>query len=733
MAGISGFLGENVVPLWAELNFDLKMRTNKTCRIFLASSVDEMKKQRTDFGDFIRDFADIYRPRGVDITLVKCEDLRLAYSGRRTQDMLNDEVAQSDVLVTLFYKNCGKDTVEEFEVGRASLAARNKPIIIVALKNAKARTPELDAFMSKLSDELHMYYWRFGTTDKLHFDFVMWFLQSEFAVGGDPVIVENGMVKVGDLPVAQFSQLPFAANNTEYQHLEQQLTALEKDIEELRQDVADYPENKKFSERLSQKVLAREALQQEFQRQQDALLGAAKRIAELRKQQVSEKLAKAADAFENGQLEVANTYLDELQQEGDRLYEDIESQHEQMYNHIEGLRLQTQTVMADVSIPIGERITQVAAIYAKADKWAAASNYPEEKYAKLLLAYAVFLYDYARYSEAFKVFVRQISLSEKLYGTDHPATASSYNDIGLVYYNQGAYDLALQYFNNALEIYKNVLGEDHPFTASTYSNIGVVYYGKGAYDQALECYQKALDIREKVLGKDHSGTAQSYANIGLVYYIQGAYDQALEYYNKALEINEKILGEAHSDTAIIYDNIGLVFDNQGAYDQALQYFNKALDIRKKVLGESHPYTATSYNNAGLVYYYQETYSKALEYFSKALDIREKVLGEGHPETTQSYINLGIVYHIQGAYAKALDYYSKALEIDEKVLGKDHPSTATDYNNIAWIFYEQGDYKQALEYYEKAFAIFRQKLGEDHPNTQIAKRGIEIVKGKLGEE
>ncbi len=566
------------------------MGTNKTCRIFLASSVDEMKKQRTDFGDFIRKFADIYRPRGVDITLVKCEDLRLAYSGRRTQDMLNDEVAQSDVLVTLFYKNCGKDTVEEFEVGRASLAARNKPIIIVALKNTKARTPELDAFTSKLSDELHMYYWRFGTTDKLHFDFVMWFLQSEFAVGGDPVIVENGMVKAGDLPVAQLSLLPFAANNTEYQHLEQQLTALDQDIEKLRQKIKKYPDDEDFSRDLSQKVLAREALQREFQRQQDALLGAAKRIAELRKQQVSEKLEQAIELFDSGDMRGANALLRDIERESVSIDESFEKDRQRIHQLIDAALIQTSTEMSITETPIEKRIDIIAGIFAKADDRAKRSAYPEEKYEKLLFDYAGFLFIYARYPEAVEVYLRQIPLSEKLYGTDHPNTATSYNNIGMVYHHQGAYDQALEYYNKALEIKKKVLGENHPSTATSYNNIGMVYHHHGAYDQALECYNKALEIQKRVLGEDHPDTATSYNNIGLIYHHHGAYSQVLEYYNKALGIWKKVLGEDHPNTATSYSNIGWVYREQGDYKQALVYYEKAFAIRQEKLGDDHPKT-----------------------------------------------------------------------------------------------------------------------------------------------
>ena len=608
-----------------------------------------MQKQRIAFSDFIRSLADIYRPRGVDIIVVKCEDLRLAYSGRPTQEMLDDEVGKSDVLVALFNKKCGEKTIEEFDVARTSLAARNKPIIIVAFKNTQARSTELESFRSKIDKELGLYYWTFGTKEKLHFDFVMWFLQSEFAVGADPVIVEDGTVKVGSLPVAKFSQLPFAANNTEYNRLEEQLNGLKQDIEQLRQDVAEYPENKKFSARLSQKLNARGKLQEEVQRQQEALLGAAKRIAELRKQQVSDKLEKAADAFENGQLEVANTYLDELKQEGAQLYREIQSRREelkvkeeQMHDHIEALKLQTQTVMADAGKSIGERIIQIAAIYAEADKWAASSNYPEDKYDKLLFDYAQFLYQYAHYPKAVEIYLRHISLSEKLYGTDHPDTATSYNNIGAVYKEQGDYDQALKFYKKALEIKKKVLGEDHPSTATSYNNIGVVYKEQGDYAQALKYYKKALEIDERMLGKDHPDTATPYNNIGAVYKARGDYAQALKYYKKALGIKKKVLGEDHPDTATSYNNIGGVYDEQGDYAQALEYYKKALEIKKKVLGEEHPNTATSYNNIGWVYREQGDYKLALEYYEKSYVILQQKLGEDHPHTKSVKLSIEIM-------------------------------------------------------------------------------------------
>ena len=204
--------------------------------------------------------------------------------------------------------------------------------------------------------------------------------------------------------------------------------------------------------------------------------------------------------------------------------------------------------MTEVDTPIMERIKQVHDIYAKADQWAKESALPDEKYDGLLFDYSKFLYDYGLYKEAEPVYLRLIVLCERLYGKEHADTATSYNNIGRVYDEQGDYAKALEYHGKASDICERVLGPDHPDTAKSYNNIGGVYDEQGDYDKALEYHKKALDICERVLGSDHPNTAASYNNIGGVYDEQGNYDKALEYYKKALDICERVLGPDHPNT-----------------------------------------------------------------------------------------------------------------------------------------------------------------------------------------
>ena len=91
----------------------------------------------------------------------------------------------------------------------------------------------------------------------------------------------------------------------------------------------------------------------------------------------------------------------------------------------------------------------------------------------------------------------------------------------------------------------NELGKDHPDVASSYNNIGSVYNDQGKKDKALKYFNKALDIRLKKLGKDHTRVAISCNNIGSVYKDRGTYDKAFEYYNKAFKIFKKRLGTSH--------------------------------------------------------------------------------------------------------------------------------------------------------------------------------------------
>ncbi len=131
-------------------------------------------------------------------------------------------------------------------------------------------------------------------------------------------------------------------------------------------------------------------------------------------------------------------------------------------------------------------------------------------------------------------------------------------------------------------IWERVLGKDHPDTATSYNNLAVLYEKQERYQEAEELYKKSLCIREKVLGNNHPDTATSYSNLAIMYDHQKKYCMAEKFYLKNLGISERILGKSHQDTIYIYNNLAGLYYKQGKYTDALFYFlsvYKALEFK----------------------------------------------------------------------------------------------------------------------------------------------------------
>ncbi|CAJ1966087.1 unnamed protein product [Cylindrotheca closterium] len=238
-------------------------------------------------------------------------------------------------------------------------------------------------------------------------------------------------------------------------------------------------------------------------------------------------------------------------------------------------------------------------------------------------------------------------------------------------------DDALEQYQRALEIRVKALGPEHPDTASTYNNIGVVFQNQGKYEDALEQYQRALEIRVKALGPEHPDTASTYNNMGIVFQNQGKYEDALEQYQRALEIYVKALGPEHPDTASTYHSMGIVFQNQGKYEDALEQYQRALEIRVKALGPEHPDTASTYHSMGIVFLNQGKYEDALEQYQRALEIRVKALGPEHPDTTVTCKMVEMTSEVNRSFCM------KSLFFFVRILVKFH-RVAMSYNSKAKV-------------------------------------------------
>ncbi len=649
----------------------------KTIKVFIASS-DELKPERDKFDTLFNHLNSIFTARGIRLEPVKWEFLDSSMGRLHKQEEYNREIKECDICVVMFWQKFGDYTDEELRVADGEMRTGRKPVkIYVFFKEPGDVSQDLQEFKDSFDKAYGHFYGKFDGSDKLQLDFVM---QLERYLHSNLLKVENSQVKIDGVVVAHLDNIRFAADNEKYKSLRERLSKLEQEIVSL-EAVCQTTPNPTIENMVNEKKAERYKLREELGEHEQLLLDAAVRVAQFAGERISDRMRRAIELFEQGKVSEANTVLDEAERDADEILRGVKELKSVGRQSVDELMVKASYMLVDEKYSINERIEKVDAIYAKALELAKECDCENEQYKKLLSEYYEFLYKYARYDKALEISLQLMHFCEDLYGIEHPYTASSYNNIGVVYKNKGDDDRALWYYFKDLAISEKLLGKDHPDTAKSYNNIGIVYSDKGDYDGALEYYLKALAIKEKVLGKDHPDVAGSYNNIGTVYSDKGDYDKALEYYLKALAISEKVLGKDHPHTATSYNNIGVVYDDKGDYDGALEYYLKALAIQEKVLGKDHPDTARSYNNIGNVYSGKVDYDRALEYHLKALAIREKVLGKDHPGMAGSYNNIGVVYYYKGDYDGALEYYLKALAIQEKVLGKEHPYTKKVAENI----------------------------------------------------
>lgn len=658
------------------------MQTNhimKTIKIFLASS-EEMDYDRMAFGNLVRRLDDVYEKRGVRVKLFEWEDYDSAYNDKRKQDEYNEKVRESDIFLALFHKKAGEFTVEEFDKASEAFREKASPKVYTFLKDIKPGeepTPQLEAFKKRLFEEMGHYWCRYDNRDSLHLQFVMQLQLVESSLG-DSVQVEDGNVCIDGLKVASMDRLRFAAANEDYVKMSEELASLPGKIEKARLRLEKLPDDEDLQDDLQQKLDRYNKLKEDFAEYQKLLFNTAKRIAQLQGQRVTDRMRRAMDAFNEGNVREANIILEEAEADARHNLDDYkqskeitEQKRQNVIASIEELLLKTSTVMADASIPIEERINQTDKIYAQAIEMAEVIDYNEREYSDLLMDYGCFLWKHSHFEHAFRQCSSALSMLRHIFGEDHPQTATSYYFIGLLLYDFGDYSKALEYTQKSLEIRVRILDNNHYQIANSYSVLGSIYKHQGDHSTALEYYLKALNIRNKVFGNDHPDISASYNEIGRLYYEMGDDTKAIEYYSKALDIDMRLLGSDHLDTSVILGNIGGVYFSRGDYSNAKDYITKAVDIQERVTGRKNATTAISYCNLGLLYHDLEDYEKALDYSLRALDIQKNALTGKHLYTAISYNCVGASYEKLGNLDKALEYRTKAMEILESLYGPEH--------------------------------------------------------------
>jgi tetratricopeptide (TPR) repeat protein len=189
---------------------------------------------------------------------------------------------------------------------------------------------------------------------------------------------------------------------------------------------------------------------------------------------------------------------------------------------------------------------------------------------------------------------RVLGMQQKKLGRNHPAVATSLNNLGLLYYLQKRNIEAERLLKRALRIARKT--HSHPSLASMLHNLGVVYQARGNYAKAEPLLRRALGERERAFGPDNPEVVNSLNNLGLVYRKRYRFAQAERSLQRALVITERIFDPEHPFVAASLDRLGFLYEELHRYERAETLFSRSLAIREKAFGPDHPEVAASRDN-----------------------------------------------------------------------------------------------------------------------------------------
>ncbi len=139
------------------------------------------------------------------------------------------------------------------------------------------------------------------------------------------------------------------------------------------------------------------------------------------------------------------------------------------------------------------------------------------------------------------------------------------------------FDQAENLNRQALAIKIDLFGEESLEVATTYNNLGEIYFRKGDYERARLEFERALEIRQAQLDARTPHVARSLNNLGLTLtYLSPAAGE--EMLRETVSLRRVIFPDSPRTIASALANLGVNFRIQGQLTQAEQVQREALDM-----------------------------------------------------------------------------------------------------------------------------------------------------------
>ncbi len=726
----------------------------KKIKIFIASSIEELKADRTEIGDFFRQLNEIYLDRGIHFSLIKCEDYddSVALSGKQSQ--YDEEIRDSAISFFLFFKKVGDFTKHEFEVALESYKEKKSPRIVTYFKyinEGEDAGEEVKSFMNMLSSELNHYYNKYGNIDTLKLGMLMQI--KLLNLDSAELKIESGSVTVSGKELAKCENIPMFSGNVHLKSLKEELSKAQATYFELKLKAA---EDASLYEKYIAAAGEVSRIEKEIEDIEEKTLSAAEYMHKASIEGVmSERQAAACRALESGDIDAALAFLDkgeilaDLEKGEDIATYGKEKIQASVYELLQRAKL---VIMKNRS---KEAFEEYEELYKKAC----------EKTLEFNLKIEV-LYDFAYY------FLKQYKHKQAIYWMEKLKLKAELDDmrgipVSRVYtlyanalLNTGNVEEGQKAFERALQILNS-----EPKSAERDEEIATVNVGlaniahyKTDYKTALEMTEKSAAIFEKYADDENYNKAGKYisclTNIAIYNWELGNTQEANKFFGKAHKILKKFLEKMNNLDAVCSSvQLGIDFGkflveySKDMTDDALGLLTpsiKMLELVKNVNPRRvEPVLAKAYVQCGKL---QKDIGEKIKNIENGIKILARYYGGNTAgfcsKYAESYRELATAYVMKGgkeSYDKAVSATLKSLKALEKHFDESSVNKVRElgitYDLMAHLMLLTNQKKQAIPYYTKAIELYKKNKERDRISKErydIATAGYENLKKQLNQ-
>lgn len=739
-----------------------KVVSENTCTItiFLASS-NELDDDCMCFRYLVASLDSIYEPRGIRIRCRNWKKFNPNGTEERKQSEYDTITNASDISICMFHREANKNTLDEFY---QSLEAYNRNgdhpktyVYIRALVDGEIEDAELAQFKKDLYDNMGHYWCNYATEDYMRLHFVMQFerlLNGESIPGGESNLkVQQGNLLLYGKKIADYANIPFAANNAEVIALKNKIAALDKDITTLSSLC-----NETLLPIINEKLVESHQLREQLEQLDKQLLDTALSISNIISSgnPISERKRLAIEMFEKGNHQEVDNVLNEKEikydcqlikqrivqlEKQDALIKDkIECAKANLRSCIDEYILKAKNVMSLYSNP--NRLDEACHWYEEAITETRRSLF-EVDLARLLSEYAHFLYAQRKFDESLKYNNEALSIYKSL-GSNGEYAVKSAELLTLsahAYYEKLDFELVIRKCDEALSLYQN-LSKNSPqqdsivltlqmFQACTYGELGL-------YEKAIKTLKTIIQSYNKLIRSvpyDYLQYKQSQADawnaLGTIYVTlysrnitlkgsktseclikaERAIINSIKIYQQ-LDLNNSCLALQWLNLAGIYKEQSHLHKAEQKYANCISILRDFKDIENmKILCDALQGRALLFASLGR---FEEAYADSEE----VLLLYPQLLSwnkEGYSQFVARILcGIGVVYSQGECFKKAKQIYKKSLELYHELVNskiyKDavyewSPAIANIYWNLGELYRVNNLYENAKKEYLKSLKIY----------------------------